>query len=121
MKDFTKVRERYLRDPLPVRLGGLAADLARIGSTATNPTNGRVVEVLLEEARRFIEWTAVETEPDIASQLVDLQVSLTLWLHSWLKGPASSVHRALLAHQARCWSDQVLTMSGLLDKTLSPV
>ncbi len=58
MKDFASVKTRYLRDPIPVRLGGLAADLARIGSTSANPNNGRVVQLLLEEARRFIEWTA---------------------------------------------------------------
>jgi len=115
MKDFAKVRERYLRDPLPVRLGGLAADLARIGSAAMNPANARVVEVLLEEARRFIEWTAAEIEADTASQLVDLQLTLTLWLRAWPEAQASPVQRALLAHQGLYWSDQVLAMSGLLE------
>lgn len=120
MKDFMKVRERYLRDPLPVRLGGLAADLARIASTAINPANARVVEVLLEEARRFVEWTAAETKPDTASQLVDLQLSLTLWLHTWRKAETTPAQKALLAHQALCWSDQVLAISGLLDKAPTP-
>lgn len=69
MKDFASTRTRYLRDAVPVRLGGLAADLARIGSTSVNPANSRVVEVLLEEARRFIEWTAEELDPDTAGHL----------------------------------------------------
>ena len=30
MKDLSAIRARYVRDPLPVRLGGLAADMARI-------------------------------------------------------------------------------------------
>ncbi len=120
MRDWAQVRERYLHDPLPVRLGGLAADLARIASAAINPANARVVEVLLEEARRFIEWTAAEIEPDTASQLVDLQLSLTLWLHTWRAPEIHSAQRALLAHQAQRWSDQVLAMSGLLDKAPTP-
>ena len=37
MKNLDTVRERYLRDPLPVRLGGLAANLSRIASFARNP------------------------------------------------------------------------------------
>jgi len=115
VKDFTKTRERYLRDPLPVRLGGLAADLARIGSTAKNSANARVVEVLLEEARRFIEWTAAEAQPETASYLVDLQLILTLWLRAWPEAQVSSTQRALLAQQGLHWSDQVLAMSGLLD------
>ena len=32
MKDWTAIRERYLRDQLPIRLGGLAAHLSRIKS-----------------------------------------------------------------------------------------
>ena len=120
MKDFTRVRERYMRDPLPIRLGGLAADLARIGSTAVNPANARVVDVLLEEARRFIEWTAAESEPDTASHLMDLQLSLTLWLQIWRKAETTPALKALLAHQALCWSDQVLAISGLLDKAPTP-
>jgi hypothetical protein len=114
MKDFTSTKARYLRDALPVRLGGLAADLARIGSTAVNPANGRVVEVLLEEARRFIEWTAEELDADSAGELIDLQLALTLWLHAWQNARIHTVERALLAHQAVCWSDRVLALSGLI-------
>ena len=32
MKNLEAIQERYLRDPLPVRLGGLAANLARVES-----------------------------------------------------------------------------------------
>lgn len=119
MKDFASTRTRYLRDAVPVRLGGLAADLARIGSTSVNPANSRVVEVLLEEARRFIEWTAEELDPDTAGEMVDLQLALTLWLHAWQNARSYPVERALLAHQAVCWSDRVLALSGLL--TSSPM
>lgn len=119
MKDFASTRARYLRDDVPVRLGGLAADLARIGSTSMNPANSVVVEVLLEEARRFIEWTGEELDADTAGELVDLQLALTLWLHAWETARASSAERALLAHQALCWSDRVLALSGLI--TSSPM
>jgi hypothetical protein len=114
MKDFARTKERYLRDPLPVRLGGLAADLARIGSAASDPRHAGVTEVLLEEARRFIEWTAAETDIAVAAELVDLQRSLTLWVQSWPQAQDHAALRALLGHQARVWSDRVLELSGLL-------
>ena len=63
MKDWRAVHARFMRDPLPVRLGGLAADLARIGSAGATPANASAVQLLLDEARRFIEWTAAETAP----------------------------------------------------------
>jgi hypothetical protein len=34
MKDMIKLRERFLHDPLPRRLGGIAATLGRISSSA---------------------------------------------------------------------------------------
>lgn len=114
MKDFASVKVRYLRDPIPVRLGGLAADLARIGSTAANPASGAVVRMLLEEARRFIEWTAAELEVETAGELVDLQLSLTLWLQAWDSASLHPAQRALLAHEALCGSERVLGLSGLL-------
>lgn len=114
MKDFASTKIRYLRDDVPVRLGGLAADLARIGSTSANPANSHVVEVLLEEARRFIEWTAEALDVDTAGELIDLQLALTLWVRAWEHARASPVERALLAHQATCWSDRVLALSGLV-------
>jgi hypothetical protein len=114
MKDFAQVKARYLRDPIPLRLGGLAADLARIGSTSANPANGPAVQVLLEESRRFIEWTAGELSVEAAGALMDVQLALTLWLHAWEHESPQPVHRALLAHEAMCWSDQVLALSELV-------
>src|SRR2546427_10574538 len=79
MKDFASVKARYLRDPIPVRLGGLAADLARIGSASANAANGEAVHVLLEETRRFIEWTAAELNVDVAGEVVDLNCRWHFW------------------------------------------
>ena len=54
-------KERFLRDPIPVRLGGLAANLARVDSFSQNPANQAAVFDLFEESKYFIEWTAAET------------------------------------------------------------
>ena len=47
------LRERYLRDPLPIRLGNLASSLARIASCSENPKNHEVVTSVLEESKYF--------------------------------------------------------------------
>lgn len=83
MKDFVSTKARFLRDSPSIRLAGLAADLARIGSASVNPANAGAVHVWLEEARRFIEWTAEALDVDVAGELVDLQLALTLWLRVW--------------------------------------
>src|SRR5208337_4618376 len=113
VKDPDKVRERFLRDALPMRLGALAADLARVASSALRDESGESVALMLEESQSFIEWTAAETVPEVAAELVDLQLQVALWRQGWQEAQVSRRLRVLLSVQARRWSDQVLGFSGL--------
>jgi hypothetical protein len=113
MPNKEKLRERFLRDPLPRRLGGLAATLGRISSVtriSSDPTN---VTRLLEEAKYMIEWTAADTEPEVASELVSMQTLLNLWLRAWANTSQYKEQRTLLSVQAKHWSDRALDFSGL--------
>lgn len=107
-------RQRFLRDPIPRRLGGLAATLGRISSSARNSTDPAVVQGLLEEAKYYIEWTAAETEPDTAAELVSMQTLITLWEKMWESAFDHKTQRTLLSVQAKQWSDRTLDLSGLL-------
>lgn len=114
MRDRTIIRERYLRDKLPVRLGGVAANLARVKSFSDHPDHRDVVESLLDESKHFIEWTAPEAELSLQVELVELQLQLARWQRSWSDIWADPVRRRAVADQARAWSEQVLKRSGLL-------
>lgn len=114
MRDYNVIRERYLRDDLPVRLGGLAANLARIKSFSDHPDHREVVENLLEESKFFIEWTAADASLEVQVQLVELQVELARWQLNWAGIWAEPVQRKAVGDQAHSWSEQVLGMSGLL-------
>src|SRR5687767_8130442 len=108
-----KLHERFMRDPLPRRLGGLAATLGRVSSvarTSSDPTN---VARLIEEAKYMIEWTAAEAEPEIAAELVSMQTLLNLWLKAWETASQHKEQRTLLSVQAKHWSDRALDFSGL--------
>lgn len=114
MKDWTAIRERYLRDGLPTRLGGLAANLGRIKSFAARGTSDEVVGSLMDESKHFIEWTAAEAEVNTAAELVELQVELAGWQRSWPQARDDSALRQRVAKKAGIWSERVLGMSGLL-------
>jgi hypothetical protein len=114
VKDLERIRTRFMRDPVPVRLAGLAADLARISSSARRPTGAAQVIPMIEECRYFIEWTAGEITAEQASELVDIQVMLTAWKQVWLETQATQSQRTLLSLQAKKWSDLVLGFSGLI-------
>jgi hypothetical protein len=114
MKNQTAIQERYMRDPLPIRLGGLAADLARVQSFSDNSNLRDAVAGLLEESRFFIEWTAPDAELEKQVALVELQRQLTRWQRSWAHIWADPARRAEVAERAGIWSERVLGMSGLL-------
>ena len=115
MKNRHRIRERYLKDPVPIRLAGLAADLGRVASSARYSSGSASVDQMLEESQYFIEWTAAETKPEIAVELVDIQLMLSLWRKAWPEAQHSTTQRTLLSFQAKKWSDKVLDFSGLRD------
>ena len=108
MKNHERIRERYLRDPLPLRLAGLAADLSRVASSARRATGGAAAAAMLEESQYLIEWTAAETQAEVAEELVNLQVLIALWRRAWPEAQHSPLQRSLLAVQAKQWADQVM-------------
>ena len=114
MKDWTTIRERYLRDDVSVRLGGLAANLSRIKSFANNENNKVLVESLIDESKHFIEWTARETEIETAAKLVELQVELAILQIKLDKVWPDTNQRKQISEHSNAWSQQVLMVSGLL-------
>lgn len=114
MKDWKAIRERYLRDELAVRLGGLAANLSRIKSFATHDASREAVESMIDESKFFIEWTAAEAEVNTAAELVELQIQLARWQYNWAGIWDDPVLRSKLAEESAAWSQRVLEMSGLL-------
>jgi hypothetical protein len=81
-------------------LGGLAATLGRISSPARKSSDPNVVSSLLDEAKHLIEWTAADTEPETAAQLVQMQIMISLWQHAWDEASQNPKQRLLLSVQA---------------------
>jgi len=114
MKDWTLIQERYMRDELPVRLGGLAANLSRIKSFSANEASRETVASLIDESKMFIEWTAAQAEINTAAVMVDVQVQLALWQIRWERIWTDPAQRKQIAEQSGLWSKQILELSGLL-------
>jgi len=114
MKDWTVIQERYMRDELPIRLGGLAANLSRIKSFSANEASRETVASLIDESKMFIEWTAAQAEINTAAMMVDMQVQLSLWQIRWERMWNNPAERKQIAEQSGIWSKQILELSGLL-------
>jgi hypothetical protein len=83
MQNMETIKNRYLQDGLDKRLGGIAANLARIASFSINPQNWEAVQTMLEETKFFIEWTAPDAPLNVQAFLVEVQIQITLWHRNW--------------------------------------
>jgi hypothetical protein len=116
-------RERFLRETVPGRLAGIATTLARAASVAPHAGHAghaSSAAELVDDARHFIEWTGAELDPTWTAELVDLQIVLTLWLRGWDAAMTDPAHRALLAHEARRWSDRLGDLAAVAQATAPP-
>jgi hypothetical protein len=109
------VHERHMRDPLPVRIGGIASNLSHIKFAAMHEGNCTLVLRFIEETRCFIEWSGPEAEIETAAYLVEVQRGLTRWKSRLTAVWENPEERARLSEQAEEWSEQVLKLSGLLE------
>jgi hypothetical protein len=110
MKNLETIRTRYLKDDLRVRLGGIAANLARIASVSSDPADWEAVQSMLEESEFFIEWTAPEAPLNVQAHLVELQIQLALWHLRWPQVYTDPQECEKLAQLARTWSQKVLML-----------
>ncbi len=114
MSTIEQTRLRFMQDDLPTRLGGLAADLMRVASSARRATGAKAVEKMLEESQYFIEWTAAELEPEKAVALVNMQRLIALWRRAWPEAQKDQYQRTILSVSAKQWADEVLNYSGIV-------
>lgn len=105
------VHQRFLRDPLPIRLGNLASDLARIASSNDDAREHEYVASVLEESKCFAKLAAAEAPPETQAVLAELQATLSVWKHAWLNGTPDQTMRT----EARRKSDELLKISGLVE------
>ncbi|MGH9844008.1 MAG: hypothetical protein ACREEM_35175 [Blastocatellia bacterium] len=114
-KDKLQTRkERYLRDPLPVRLGNLASNLSRMKSFARHTTMADAARKVVYESENFIEWTAADATIEVQVELVELQRLLAGWQLGWDEIWAEDERRGSVAAQADAWAKRILERSGLL-------
>ena len=100
-----------------MRLGNLAADMARMGSHLYDMRLANAVKTYLDESKWFCEWAGVQAaanDMDTAHTLSVLQRQLVRWQYHFDQLYADPVRRAEMAETARAWSNHLLVLSGLL-------
>ena len=114
MRNFVESRKRYLSDPLPIRLGNLASNLARIADFSESLEGDDGVVDLLEESISFVEWTIGDASPEVRKDLQTVQGRLTLWQNRLVIFLRDTSERLTMIHEALQWSERLLADSGIL-------
>jgi len=114
MKNAEEIKKRYLKDELPIRLGGIAANLARMYSFSSNDNHLRAIESLLDESKYYIEWTVRDATIEVQGYLIQLQIQLALWQVQLMRVWTDANKRQSFANDVNKWSQELLELSGLM-------
>jgi hypothetical protein len=112
MTDLKSLRNRYLAGTLLERLGGLAANLARIKSFSDNPQHKEIVRQMIIESEHFSEWAGLEAQLDIQIKLVDLQRILARWAYRWTDIWDDKEMLCSIVEQADIWKHDIMDLAG---------
>lgn len=115
MNELIALRDRFMRDPLPIRLGNLASSLAQIHSLSSHDGHRDGVARFVEESALYVEWTAPDATLELQILLLEIQRTLVQWKRQWTALWDDATRRGEAARKARAWSEQVLAASGLLE------
>ena len=109
MRDLNRMRERYVRDDGPVRLGNLASSLLRLSKWVRTRHKDDAIVNLMREIAWLMEWNG-----DLASsEMADMQREICRWRRNWPIEKARSV----LELRSLQMSNRILHWSGLLGQT----
>jgi hypothetical protein len=101
------LKERFDRDPVTARWGGIASDLLRLSSIAgSKAADPEAFESVLIETKLFTEWLA----PDVTLGQQETILSLQRALADF-SPPKRDLKK--IESGAREWSDKILGISGL--------
>lgn len=114
MIDEKALKERYLRDAVPARLGNLASSIKRLGYFVSKKKYDTRVQELFQECRFFSEWTAPDAEFETQAALAALQLDLQCWQNDFKNVTGADDWRAKINVACEQWASRILEFSGLL-------
>jgi len=114
MSDEAVLKERYLRDAIPIRLGNMASSLKRLGYFVVLNKYDETVLQLIQECWLFSSWTCPEVNLETKTELDALQGDLKTWESNFQTSNEDEHWRAQIFSACERWANRLLDLSGLL-------
>lgn len=109
------LRERFLRHPLPIRLGELSSSLARAKYLADHKTPEKLALSFLREPALYLEWGFPDADSGLQTDLAELQQLIAYLRENWQAIWENPVERTAIGVSFDEWSQKMLDRSGLLN------
>ena len=114
MIDELALKDLYLRDTIPIRLGNLASSIKRLGFLIYSKKPEKTVHRLFQECRFFSDWTAPDASHETQAGLAALQRDLDSWQNEFQNTNGDELWRGEINAACERWSNRILELSGLL-------
>ncbi len=112
------LKTQYLQQDSSAQLGRLVENLMQIKVLVQAGTEEQLAQDLIRESQFFIEWLVshlnLETNLELATELVELQRQLSQWKLHWSTLWLSSSDRLQIAKSVQEWSDRLFSFSRVL-------
>lgn len=112
--DASELRQQFLKEPIPRRLGNLASTLHRMADFIEIRRPEQSVLALIDEAEHFVRWTQPELDSDRAVMLDKLLAELDTWRPPFRSASGAPEARLHVEGQARVWTSRIIEVSGLI-------
>jgi len=112
---WMKLRERFLQDPLPIRLGELSSSLARANYIGNHEAHEQVAFSLLKEPALYLEWGFPDADSSLQTDLTQIRQLIVRLREDWQAVWESPVERIAIGASLGEWAQKILDRSGLLD------
>ena len=105
---FEQLRDNYLRQPMPRRLGNLASNLNRIATYSDGSFGKEGIFELIRESQHFAEWAAADAPLELILNLVEMQRQLARWKIHWNTTWDDPAQKLRMQTDAKTWSDKLI-------------
>ncbi|MFN0112115.1 MAG: hypothetical protein ACKVZH_24900 [Blastocatellia bacterium] len=111
---WEKLRERFLRDPLPVRLGELSSGLSGVKYIADQTASEKIAIFFLKEPELYLEWGFPDADSALQVELAEIRQLIAQLRENWQSVWESPAERVAVGASFEEWSQKMLDRSGLL-------
>ena len=112
---WLRIRERFLQDALPVRLGEFSSSLSEAKHIADPGGHEKVAIHFIDVVAHYLNWGFPDADSTLQADLADLQQLIARLREDWQAIWESPAKRTAIGASFDEWSQKMLDRSGLLD------